>query len=190
VDADVSSAVNYSAGAVAEDHSRAAGQPTDEPLGLATTLSADACCTWRPAHKEAAMNANLEELARTYVRTWDARAEDGLVDEVMAPDVVDHHPVGAADGVAGVKRDIAAYHAAFPDLSLACEDYLIAGDRVAVRWSATGTHEGDGLGIPPTHRHVELHGIDILRVVDGRVAERWGEFNGLDMMQQLTGSRT
>lgn len=130
-------------------------------------------------------NVSLQELVEKYVRTWDARSESSLVDEVMAPDVVDHQPVGAPDGAAGVKRDIAAYHAAFPDLALTCEDYIIGKDLVAVRWSATGTHAGDGLGMPPTHRHVQLHGIDILRIAQGRVVERWGQFNGLDMMQQL-----
>ncbi|HYO39213.1 MAG TPA: ester cyclase [Nocardioidaceae bacterium] len=136
---------------------------------------------------EAAPNvSSLQKLVEKYVRTWDARAEAGLVDEVIAPDVVDHQSVGPADGVKGVKRDIATYHAAFPDLELTCEDYIIGEDRVAVRWSATGTHEGDGLGMPPTHRQVRLHGVDILRIAEGRVTERWGEFNGLDMMQQLT----
>ena len=135
---------------------------------------------------EAAPNVSMQELVEKYVRTWDARSEAGLVDEVIAPDVVDHQPVGPADGVKGVKRDIATFHAAFPDLALTCEDYIIGEDRVAVRWSATGTHEGDGLGMPPTHRRVRLHGVDILRFAVGRVTERWGEFNGLDMMQQLT----
>ena len=133
-----------------------------------------------------AMSASLPELVEKYVRTWDARSDGSLVDEVMAPDVVDHQPVGSPDGAEGVKRDIAVYHAAFSDLALSCEDYIIGEDRVAVRWSATGTHDGDGLGMPPTHRKVELHGIDILRIAHGRVAERWGQFNGLDMMQQLT----
>lgn len=132
------------------------------------------------------VRTNLQALVEKYVRTWDSHSEAGLVDEVMAPDVVDHQPVGAADGVEGVKRDIATYHAAFPDLTLTCEDYVLGEDRVAVRWSATGTHEGNGLGMPPTHRRVQLHGIDILRVENGRVAERWGQFNGLEMMQQLT----
>jgi predicted ester cyclase len=134
---------------------------------------------------ESAVNVNLRDLVERYVRTWDARSERSLVDEVMAPDVLDHQPVGPPDGVAGVKRDIAIYHDAFPDLALTLEDCVIGEDRVAVRWSATGTHEGEGLGIPPTHRKVQLHGIDILRVARGRVAERWGQFNGLEMMQQL-----
>ena len=133
-----------------------------------------------------AVDVSLQDLVKKYVRTWDVHAEEGLVDEVMAPDVVDHQPVGPPDGVQGVKRDIAIYHAAFPDLALTCEDYVIGKERVAVRWSAQGTHEGDGLGMPPTHRRVQLHGIDILRVAEGRVVERWGQFNGLDMMQQLT----
>src|SRR5215213_8856573 len=124
---------------------------------------------------ERATDRSLPELVEKYVRTWDARSEGSLVDEVMAPDVVDHQPVGRADGVEGVKRDIAVYHAAFPDLALSCEDYVIGEDRVAVRWSATGTHDGDGLGMPPTNRRVELHGIDLLRIAQGRVAERWGE---------------
>ena len=137
---------------------------------------------------DVAVNVSWQDLVEKYVRTWDARSERSLVDEVMAPDVVDHQPVGPPDGVEGVKRDIAIYHAAFPDLALTCEDYIIGEDRVAVRWSATGTHEGDGLGMPPTHRRVQLHGIDILRITEGRVAERWGQFNGLEMMQQLTGA--
>jgi predicted ester cyclase len=135
---------------------------------------------------EGATNVSLEELAEKYVRTWDVASPGGLVDEVMAPGVVDHQPMGPPAGVEGVKRDIAVYHAAFPDLTLTCEDYVIGRDRVAVRWSATGTHEGAELGVPATHRRVQLHGIDILRIENGRVVERWGQFNGLDMMQQLT----
>jgi len=38
----------------------------------------------------------------------------------------------------------------------------------------------------PTHQRVRLHGIDLLRIGEGKVVERWGEFNGLEMMQQLT----
>jgi predicted ester cyclase len=137
-------------------------------------------------HMESATNVSLEELAEKYVRTWDVASQGDLVDEVMAPGVVDHQPIGPPAGVEGVKRDIAVYHAAFPDLTVTREDHVIGGDRIAVRWSATATHEGADLGVPPTHRRVQLHGIDILRIENGRVAERWGEFNGLDMMQQLT----
>ena len=73
----------------------------------------------------------------------------------------------------------------FPDLTLSCDDTVASGDKVAVRWTATGTHEGDQLGVPATHRKVTLTGIDIVRIANGRVVERWGEGNGLEMMQQI-----
>jgi predicted ester cyclase len=65
------------------------------------------------------------------------------------------------------------------------DDVLVSGDRAAVRWTAVGTHERDLLGIPATHREVRMTGIDILRIADGLIVERWGETNGLETMQQL-----
>ena len=49
----------------------------------------------------------------------------------------------------------------------------------------TGTHEGDQLGVPVTHRSVRMTGIDIIRVENGQIVERWGEWNGLELMQQI-----
>jgi predicted ester cyclase len=66
------------------------------------------------------------------------------------------------------------------------DDVVVSGDRVAVRWTAIGTHQGDQLGVPATGKQVRLTGIDILRIEDGRLVERWGETNGLEMMQQIT----
>ena len=74
----------------------------------------------------------------------------------------------------------------FPDLSVSTDDVVSSGDRLVVRWTATGTHQGDQLGVPATGKRVRLTGIDILRVEEGRVVERWGETNGLEMMQQIT----
>jgi predicted ester cyclase len=73
-------------------------------------------------------------------------------------------------------------------LHVSTDDVVISGDRVVVRWTATGTHEGDQLGVPATHRQVRMTGIDILRIEDGRIVERWGETNGLELMEQITSS--
>jgi steroid delta-isomerase-like uncharacterized protein len=132
------------------------------------------------------MTQDLERLATDYVRLWDVSAPAGIADTVYAPDVVDHNPLpGQGPGLDGVKQLVAVYHAVFPDLSVTTDDVLISDDRVAVRWTATGTHQGDQLGVPATGKQVRLTGIDILRVQDGRVVERWGETNGLEMMQQI-----
>ena len=97
-------------------------------------------------------------------RTWDVDAPDDLIDEVYAADVVDHNPqIGQGTGIDGVKMIIGLYHAVFPDLHVTNDDMLIDGNRGTLRWSATGTHEGDQLGVPATHKSVRLTGIDILK---------------------------
>jgi predicted ester cyclase len=132
------------------------------------------------------MDADLRRIAEDYVRLWDVSAPDGLAESLFDQEVVDHNAqAGQGPGLPGVKQVISLYHDAFPDLTLACEDIVPAGDKVAVRWTATGTHEGDQLGVPATHRKITLTGIDIVRIADGRITERWGEGNGLEMMRQI-----
>jgi predicted ester cyclase len=135
------------------------------------------------------VSEDLREIVANYCQTWDVDAPEGLIEQVYAPNVVDHNPQpGQTAGIEGVKMIIGLYHAVFPDLHLSNDDMIVSGDRGVLRWSATGTHEGGQLGIPATHKTVRLTGIDILRIHDGRVVERWGETNGLEMMQQLGGT--
>jgi predicted ester cyclase len=54
-----------------------------------------------------------------------------------------------------------------------------------VRWRATGTHRGTFEGIEPSHQRLEFTGIEIVLVDEGRISERWGEWNGLDLVRQL-----
>ena len=132
------------------------------------------------------MDVDLRRIAEDYVRLWDVSAPDGLAEDLFHPKVVDHNlQPGQEPGLAGVEQIIGLYHAVFPDLTLSCDDIVPSGDKVAVRWTATGTHEGDQLGVPATHRKVTLSGIDIVRIANGRIVERWGEGNGLEMMQQI-----
>src|SRR3712207_5595183 len=114
------------------------------------------------------MDVDLREVAENYVLLWDVGAPDGLADALFDPEVIDHNlQPGQVPGVAGVKQVISLYHDVFPDLTLTCEDIVPACDKVAVRWSASGTHEGDQLGVPATHRKVTLTGIDIVQIADG-----------------------
>ena len=107
-------------------------------------------------------------------------------DDVLAEDFVEHNPApGQLSGREGHKQVLTLWRAAFPNLTLTLDDVFAAGEKVALRWTARGTHAADLLGIPATGRDVTLTGIDILRVVEGRIVERWGEFNGIEMLQQL-----
>ena len=78
-----------------------------------------------------------------------------------------------------------AFTSAFPDLRLHVEDAIEQGDRVAMRFTATGTHSGDGLGFPATNRPMRVSGMTIARVAGGKFVEGWNVFDALGMMQQL-----
>ena len=132
------------------------------------------------------MPDQLRQVAEYYGNMWDVDAPEGLADRILAPDVVDHNQQpGQGPGRQGIKQVISLYHAVFADFHITNDDVIVSGDRVVLRWTATGRHEGDQLGVPATHRSVRMTGIDILRVEDGQVVERWGEWSGLELMQQL-----
>jgi steroid delta-isomerase-like uncharacterized protein len=88
-------------------------------------------------------------------------------------------------GTAQLKQFRAAFLAAFPDLNIHVEDVLVDGDKTAVRMRFTGTHSGDGLGVPATGRRVVSSAIVILRWRDGRIIEAFNEFDAAGMMRQL-----
>ncbi len=109
-----------------------------------------------------------------------------VLDEIFAPEFVDHTAVpGQAPGVEGLKQFFAMMDAGFPDFHAVVEDVIAEGDKVAVRFTFHGTHQSEFMDIPPTGRRVAMPGIDILRVVDGKVAELWGQEDVLGMMRQL-----
>jgi len=100
-----------------------------------------------------------------------------VADEIYAPDFVNHGLHRAVD----LKTDQDAVHAekkAFPDLRMSVQEMIAEGDMVAVLWTFQGTHTGSGYeGLPPTGTRVEVRGITIWRIVDGRIREEWSSFS-------------
>ena len=95
-------------------------------------------------------------------------------DEFMAPNYVDH-PIlpGLPPGPEGMKQALTYYHSASPELEATIDDIFAAGDRVALRWSARGTHLGEWLDVPPTGHHFTMSGITIYRIAEGKAVEGW-----------------
>lgn len=125
-------------------------------------------------------------VARRWLTLWQG-APLNDVDLVLAPDYVDHAPAGRSPDRAGVRAGLAALYAAFPDFH-GVEEQMVAGsppDLVAVTWHATGTHRGPFMGFPPTGRVVTFRGVEMIRVRDGLVVERWGEWDGEGLAAQL-----
>ena len=84
-----------------------------------------------------------------------------------------------------VERGFAALHEAFPDIRMAEADSIREGNRAAFRWLMSGTHKGEFLGVAPTGERIEAMGMDIVRVVEGKIVEHWGECDVVGMLRQL-----
>lgn len=111
---------------------------------------------------------------------------DGFV-ALIADDFVEHEELpGLPATKEGVRQFFLGFRAAFPDLRMAIEDVITNGDKSVARVRATGTHQGDFMGVAPTGRAVDFQVIDIMRFDDaGLVCEHWGLSDTMTMMQQL-----
>ena len=107
--------------------------------------------------------------------------------ELLAKDFVEHEEMpGLEPSKEGVKQLFHMYRAAFPDLRMEPQDVLVSGDKAVARVRATGTHQGEFLGMPATGKSVDVQLIDITRFGDdGLAREHWGVFDALALMQQL-----
>jgi steroid delta-isomerase-like uncharacterized protein len=113
------------------------------------------------------------------------RGDLSVVDEVAASDLIIHAASQEIRGRDGAKQYVAALRTGFPDLRFTVEGQVAEGNMVVTRWSARGTHAGEFQGIPATGREIRLAGIDIDRIVGGRVVECWAHVDEFGLMRQL-----
>jgi predicted ester cyclase len=107
-----------------------------------------------------------------------------VFDELVAEEYVDH--TGVPDREA-YRQLIVESRAAFPDLRLTIEDEIVEGDRWVGRFRWIATHCGDFMGVPATGRQIIIEAIGILRIVDGRLVERWNVTDVFGLLQQIGG---
>jgi len=125
--------------------------------------------------KDVALPQQVALLARILTEGF-AMGDTSVVDEVCAPDCVEHQFGLAGEGMAAiehVKAAILDVHGMAPDLTFTIEDWATQGDRAWIRAVGRGTATGPFFG-PPSGRPIELTIIDIARVSDGRIVEHWG----------------
>ena len=129
----------------------------------------------------------LKEIAVRWIEQGWQRGDVTVVDELHSPDFVDHDAAGRTSDNEGFKQGIAALYGAFPDFTARAEDLVVDATTgtVAIRWVATGTHTGEYLGVRPSGRSIRFKGIEIIRIRNGRIVERWGEWDGIDLLEQL-----
>ena len=125
-------------------------------------------------------------VVRRLLDVWEQGNID-LIDELLAPDYVNHSPATPEQptGPEGLKGVVSIFRSAIPDLKMVVEDMIAEGDKVVLRYTLEGTHEGELFGIPPTGKQLSVKGIAVERVSDGKIREHWRVTDELGMMQQL-----
>jgi steroid delta-isomerase-like uncharacterized protein len=136
--------------------------------------------------QQASADLQIIDYQRKWVEALN-RGDATGVDESFGPDCVIHitgSPVPDLNRD-GFKQMMSGFFAAFPDLHFTMCDQIVAGDKVAIRWFAEGTNSGPLGAAPPTGKRVRIEGILFDRVVEGRVAERWEQWDQPAMLRQL-----
>jgi predicted ester cyclase len=142
----------------------------------------------------ATTTSNVDVCVRAQVELFGAGRLE-LADELVDPACVDHGgdtgPAGRtgppADlrGPEGIRGVVRWLRSAFPDLEYSVEDAFGAGDRVALRCTARGTHRGEFMGRAATGRRFAVQQIHLFRLEDGRIAEHWACRDDIGMIHQL-----
>lgn len=130
--------------------------------------------------------AENKQLVRAFIDGLFTEGDLAAVDRYLAPGFVNHDPFPGLPSDRESMRQVGAmFRTAFPDWHSQLEFLIAEGDLVAEKFTARGTSRGPILGVAPTGREVSLPGINIFRVENGAIVERWGRLDDLDLLQQL-----
>jgi predicted ester cyclase len=106
-----------------------------------------------------------------------------VIDEIAAPDCIEHQEGAEATGPEAVRRTAVRLRTSFPDLELRVDDIAAHRDMVWVRVRARGTDTGGVAGEPPSGRNIEADVVDVMRFRDGKMVEHWGVADRLGMLR-------
>jgi steroid delta-isomerase-like uncharacterized protein len=129
-----------------------------------------------------------ETNGRVMQRAFDeimGRGNVDAIDQLFARDFTGHDTSGGTFSREEFREGVLAMLSAFSDRQVEIADQVIAGDKVATRWQATGVHSGAFNGIPATGRHVCMMGISITRLAGGKVVEIWEVTDDAGLLRQL-----
>jgi steroid delta-isomerase-like uncharacterized protein len=122
-------------------------------------------------------------IEESWAAAWD-RGDVDKLDELLAPD---YRRLGADESqdLTQFKASIVATRTAFPDLTTTIDDIVIEGDRAAIRWHSSGTHEHSLLGVPATKRTVEVSGATFARFAGDLIAEEFVTWDPRSLLSAL-----
>ena len=128
---------------------------------------------------------NIEIIRRVIEEIWN-QGNMAVVDELVHPGYILNEPGMVRVGIDLLKGGVIGYHAALPDFHISVDEIFAEGDKVVVRWTATGKHTGIPLtGFPTTGKSVAFSVININRIADGKLVESWWCMDRLSLLMQL-----
>jgi steroid delta-isomerase-like uncharacterized protein len=135
------------------------------------------------------MAATPEAVIRAWFEEVWNRGDESAIDRLFHPDgVFSGLPTSDAEPIRGpvaFKPFHQAFRSAFPDLSIEVVRTVTEGDWSVAYCRVSGTHRGEGLGMPATNNGIDFRGFAMGRVKDGQLVEGWNAFDFLGMYQQL-----
>lgn len=132
------------------------------------------------------MTADPKSVVTRLVDDMFNRHDLEMADRYVAVDCVDYSGFpGQPPGLPGMKARWSMLFEAFPDFKITIDDLVADGDKVSMRATGRGTHQGAFFGVPATGNAVEFTEINISRIVDGKMTEHWAERSNLAVLQQI-----
>jgi len=132
-----------------------------------------------PTQNEAVVQRWWEEL-------WN-RGNLAVADQIIAPSFTNHDPQTpqVPPGIDGCKALVSGYRTVFPDLRFEIEQQSAAGDTVVAHWRCRGTHQAELMGVAPTGKPMNIEGISIFRLENGKIGRQTVIWDALGLMQQI-----
>ena len=123
---------------------------------------------------------------RDYIDALFNQGDPDAGDRYLSPEFVNHDlPFGAPAGAEGMRAAAAMFRQACPDWNTSYHLLVAEDDVVVEHFTASGTFSGSLMGVTGTGQTISLPGINIFRVRDGRIVERWGRLDELGLLSQL-----
>lgn len=131
------------------------------------------------------LSENKSVVLRAEAELWN-QGNLAAADDLYSPNFVCHFVIGPEwQGVQGIKDVVAQHRRSFPDWNEKVQDIIAEGDRVVIRFTSTGTQQGEFAGIAPTGKKVTIREVAIFRLANGKIAEQWGMPDIHGLLEQL-----
>lgn len=124
-------------------------------------------------------------LVRSYHQRLWGEGDKSAIDAFWSPDAEVHMTDFDGTAIDVVREDVDRYFSAFRDQRTTIHHLVAEGDQVVLNWSTTGFHMAPYGEVAATNKDITMAGMDLLRIVDGKIVECWSMWDGLAVFDQM-----